>query len=351
MEPVDLYMCKQTCTALAHIDRGHPLRDTSLSMVGKQYEMYGICAICHEEVDKNYGNRFYGMYIHEICEDKLCVTSYRSENNKWVPCLEEPAQPGTYKLVFEPWNHAMWDFQDNAIVGHEIDLATNINVFQNSCVEEYLDAHYDRQVFDFYVWDSFKEEKRALGSSLSETLEILDKYAEELSKRMHNVEKLLQKHSLVQNPSFEKFLDRYMRWYPNPEESFTLKKIREYDLNEIQSMVSSVKKEILREYRRGGDCKWCRQYFRATELEFLDESPKVCELIHEGGNISKGLQSFRKYLEKFFSCASAIIHSSKFKTTTKIGIFNDCFWSLYLGEFTFSTTGIHKKMKKYIANK
>jgi hypothetical protein len=161
MDPLDLYMCKQTCTALAHIDRGHPCRDTSLSMVGTQYAMHQLCCVCEGPCGRAKAYVQGGMYAHERCiHQKLALHTYLDKDGVLERCTHVGA-PGRYLALFDRWVPALWHFQDYARVGARIDFKPLLSYFEQVRTSEYIRTHVHGRVIrvgrlKVDVWYAFR---------------------------------------------------------------------------------------------------------------------------------------------------------------------------------------------------
>lgn len=356
MEPLDLYMCKQTCRTLAHIDRGHPLRDTSLSMVGKQFEMYEVCAICYRKVGKKWKHYYHGMFLHDDCMEDVRTTLYKSDGYIWVYKISSK-EIGTYKSVINPWNPALWDFQDNAIVGHKIDFSDLIDFFNSLRVERYVRKHYRREIVvgtkKVDVLWSFFETNRVSGVSGREAMAIIDRYAEELVAGFTRLELMFKKHSKNPFGSFDHFVDhRYYRW--NLSDEGIKEKIKFYDMDRITREIRTFSREILANFLEQCDCRLCKMFFRMDY--YINSSyhrsamSQLYEKIYEG-DVMKGLRALKKFLKHFLSHARNIVHEQKVQFIAGMDRYrrrapNFCYWDLVNRKL--STKKLRRKIESYL---
>lgn len=360
MEPIDLYMCKQTCSSLSDIDRGHSLAHESLSMVGTQFKLYNICAICHKNVTSDdRTTNCYGMFIHANCLQKFELGFYSKEVGVWILNKSTPIIPGNYKLVGKVWNPAQWNFHDNVVVGHKINFSSVLAFFNRVRARHYVYKHYKRSITvgnkTINVLETFEKNNQKWGSTGLESIYLLDMYAEKLIANFMRVELMFTIHTKIHFGGFGEFVDRYKPVLEPKGESIK-KDIMKHNKFIIGRELRDLSRMLLSKFLKECDCRRCYFFLDNCSFSNIEYNPwnspdQPINRIYESDDVQDGIESSKVFLETFLHVAREILHERKIPFIKYMDkkledAVDRCFWFLF--QKTDSTEGLRDKMESFL---
>lgn len=325
MEPLDLYMCKQTCIYFSDIDRGHALRDPTLSMVGTQYKLYSLCSHCQKKIEDKYVTES-GMMLHKRCQGMMhrYVRRFVREGEKWVKITGSKSPIGLFKTFYEQWYPSLWDFHEYVeTCKYNVDLEEVIKFFNINSMKSFVEKNYNRCMVlgdvKINVFDAYMKNGGEWGKNALDTIAHMDEFADDMLRRYISAEELFRDHSRVRDSRFQEF---YQDYYANIFKEIIIdefvKAVKRYDLKVIQRMLIRLSRKCLCDHLMECDCRWCCEFYSYLNmggfvklLEYLPysggEESFVGRIYDEG--VETTIATVIANLELILNCSRGLVHN------------------------------------------
>lgn len=311
MEPLDLYMCKQTCRVLSEMDRGHAMRDPTLSMVGTHYKLYNLCSCCQEELCDN-PVICSGMVLHKSCQRNMnrSVRKFVQTPGGWMQDGSLIIGAGLYNNFYAKWYPSLWDFHDYVeLCKYSVDVGEVVQFFKLRSLRSYFEKNYTRHVQvgrdKINVLNAYLENGGKWVMDGGDMVARLDEFAEDIQMRYCRAEELFRDHSRVRNSSFGDFYEEKHYSKIFEEELDTVRfvaAVKEYDMGCIERILIRVSVKCMCEHLMECECRLCCHFYKYLVMSgFADLTPRDPYLYH----ISDGIVG-RIYIQGVETCVSMV---------------------------------------------